>query len=164
MDKNEAIEFLNSLVRGFDPFTGVQLPDDSAFNDIKYVRAFYELKSFIEAISNKNNSTKKNPFIFKTKEGIVSGPSCISNFINKINEANVEENMKPFSRKPVQKWLLDNGYIAKQDGKTIITQKGQASGIYYELREVRGATIRIVMYPKDLLIVILDLIESGYIS
>ena len=164
MEKKEALCFLECLAKGFNPFTGEELEEESAFNDVRIVRKLYELRDYLnEAIEDVK--VKKSPFILKTKEGIVNGPMNISAFIDKINEVNLEENMKKFTRTAVMDWLFDNEYLTQEDDKKRITEKGENAGIYVDHRvSMYGKDYEVILYPPELLNHILDLIESGEIA
>ena len=164
MERKEAIYFLDCLVKGFNPFSGEELGEDSVINDVKFVRAFYALKDFIEE-NVEEEKIKKVPFVLKTKEGIVNGPMNITVFIDKINEVNLEESMKKFTRTAVMDWLYENDYLVVVDDKKQITEKGKEAGICADHRvSMYGKEYEVIMYPADFLNHILDLIESGEIA
>lgn len=164
MDKKDAIYLLDCLIKGFNPFNGEEIGDDSIINNAKFIRAFYELKHFIEE-SVAEEKIRKEPFSFKTREGIVKGPMNITAFIDKINEVNLTDNMKKFTRTSVMDWLYDNNYLVLMDDKKQITEKGKEAGICYDHRvSMYGKEYEIILYPEKLLNHILDLIESGEIA
>lgn len=164
MEKKEALCFLECLAKGFNPFTGEELENESVFNDVRVVRKLYELRDYLnEAIEDAK--IKKLPFVLKTKEGIVDGPMNISAFIDKINEINLEENMKKFTRTAVMDWLFENEYLVQDDDKKRITEKGENAGIHVDHRvSMYGKEYEVILYPEELLTHILDLIESGEIA
>lgn len=168
MDKKDAVYFLECLAKGFNPFTGEELNDDSILNDVKFVRKFYELRDYLadNVEEEREPKIKKVPFAFKTKEGIATRPMAISVFVDRINEVNSEENMKKFTRTAIMDWLCENGYLALgEDNKKYITEKGMNAGIFYDHRvSGRGREYDVIVYPVSLLNTILNLIESGEIA
>lgn len=168
MDKKEAVYFLECLAKGFNPFTGDEIENDSIFNDVKFVRKLYELKDFLNdnLEDEVEPKIKKVPFVLKTKEGIATKPMAISNFVDRINEVNLEENMKKFTRTSIMNWLYENEYLAlDEDNSKYITEKGMNAGIFYDHRvSGNGREYDVIMYPVSLLNIILDLIESGEIA
>ena len=168
MDKKEAVSFVECLANGVNPFTKAMIQTDSILNDVKFVRKFYELKDYLsENLEEKVElKTRKSPFELKTKEGIVTRPTAISYFVDKINETNLEENMKKFTRTPIMNWLVENGYLALDvDNFKYITSKGKNAGIYYDHRvSGSGREYDVIMYPVSILNTILDLIQSGEIA
>ena len=164
MEKKEALCFLECLAKGFNPFTGEELENESVFNDVRVVRKLYELRDYLNE-SIEDAKIKKLPFVLKTKEGIVDGPMNISAFIDKINEINLEENMKKFTRTAVMDWLYENEYLVQDDDKKRITEKGENAGIHVDHRvSMYGKEYEVILYPEELLTHILDLIESGEIA
>ena len=165
MDKKDAVYFLECLAKGSNPFTGDEIDNDSVINDVRFVRKFYELRDFLQENDEeeKKPKVKKVPFVFKTKEGIVYKPMAISVFVDKINEVNLEENMKRFTRTPIMGWLFGNDYLElDKDNQKYITEKGLEAGIFYDHRvSSSGREYNVIMYSVDLLNHILDLIESG---
>ena len=168
MDKKEAVYFVECLAKGFNPFTGAEIGNDSVLNDVKFVRKFYELKDYLNDNFEDEYvpKIKKVPFVLKTKEGIATKPMAISNFVDKINEVNLEENMKKFTRTAIMDWLYENEYLAlDEDHSKYITEKGISAGIFYEHRvSGSGREYDVILYPVSLLNTILDLMESGVIS
>ena len=168
MDKKDAVYFLECLAKGFNPFTGDEIENDSVVNDVKFVRKFYELRDYLveNMEEEREPRVKKVPFVFKTKDGIVTKPMAISVFVDRINEANLEENMKKFTRTAIMDWLFENDYLAKdEDGTKYITEKGMNAGIYYDHRvSGNGREYDVITYPVSLLNTILDLMESGEIA
>ena len=168
MDKKDAVYFLECLAKGFNPFTGDELNDDSILNDVKFVRKFYELRDYLadNIEEEREPKIKKVPFAFKTKEGIATRPMAISVFVDRINEVNLEENMKKFTRTAVMDWLYENEYLAlDEDNNKYITEKGMNAGIFYDHRvSGNGREYDVIVYPVSLLNTILDLIESGEIA
>ena len=167
MDKKDAVYFLECLAKGFNPFTGDELNDDSILNDVKFVRKFYELRDYLadNVEEEREPKIKKIPFAFKTKEGIATRPMAISVFVDRINEVNLEENMKKFTRTAIMDWLYENEYLAlDEDNNKYITEKGMNAGIFYDHRvSGSGREYDVIVYPVSLLNTILDLIESGEI-
>ena len=165
MDKKDAVYFLECLAKGFNPFTGEEIDNDSVVNDVKFVRKFYEIRDFLQENvgEEKEPKVKKTPFVLKTKEGIVYKPMAISVFVDRINEVNLEENMKKFTRTPIMDWLFANGFLAlDEDNQKYITDKGLEAGIFYDHRvSSSGREYDVIMYSVELLNHILDLIESG---
>lgn len=168
MDKKEAVSFVECLAKGVNPFTKAIIKNDSILNDVKFVRKFYELKDYLdENLDDKTEPrARKSPFKLKTIEGIVTRPTAISYFVDKINETNLEENMKKFTRTPIMNWLFENGYLALDvDNFKYITAKGKNAGIYYDHRvSGSGREYDVIMYPVSMLNTILDLIQSGEIA
>ncbi len=164
MEKKEALCFLECLAKGLNPFTGEELENESVFNDVRIVRKLYELRDYLNE-SIEDAKIKKLPFVLKTKEGIVDGPMNISAFVDRINEINLEENMKKFTRTAVMDWLYENEYLVQDDDKKRITEKGENVGIRVDHRvSMYGKEYEVILYPEELLSHILDLIESGEIA
>lgn len=163
MDKKDAVYFLDCLAKGFNPFNGESIENESMFNDIRFVRTLYELRDFInETVGDAR--IKKTPFVLKTKEGIISGPMNMTAFVDKINEVNLEENMKKLTRTGIMDWIYENEYLEQDDDKKIITEKGKEVGIYLDHRmSIYGRVYDVILYPASFLEHILDLIESGEI-
>ena len=88
---------------------------------------------------------------------------ALSVFVDRINEVNLEENMKRFTRTPITNWLFDNGYLALDDNnQKYITDKGLSEGIYYDHRvSSSGREYDVITYSVELLNHILNMIESG---
>lgn len=168
MDKKDAVYFLECLAKGLNPFTGDELNDDSILNDVKFVRKFYELRDYlaVNVEEEREPRIKKVPFAFKTKEGIATRPMAISVFVDRINEVNLEENMKKFTRTAIMDWLYENEYLAlDEDNNKYITEKGMNVGIFNEHRvSGSGREYDVIVYPVSFLNTILDLIESGEIA
>ena len=168
MNKKDTLNFLDSLARGFNPFTGEEIENDSFLNDVRFVRKFFELRDYIaeNAEEEREPKIKKIPFVLKTKEGIVTKPMAISAFVDKINEVNQEDNMKRFTRTAIMDWLQENDYLAfDEDNNKYITEKGINAGIYYNHKiSGSGREYDVITYPVSLLSNILDLIESGTIA
>ena len=165
MNKKDGVYFLECLAKGLNPFTGKEIDNDSIINDVKFVRKFYELRDFLQENIEEDveSKAKKVPFVLKTKEGIATRPMPISNFVDKINEVNLEENMKKMTRTAIMDWLYGNDYLAlDEDNSKYITEKGINAGIYYDHRiSSSGREYDVITYPVNLLNSILDLIESG---
>ena len=167
MEKKEAVNFLECLAKGRNPFDGYQISEESILNDVRFVRMFYELRDYIvdNIEEEREPKVKKMPFVLKTKEGIIDRASNMSNFIDRINQVNLEENMKRFTRTPVMNWLIENGYLVVQEDKKCITAKGNEAGIYYDYRfSSSGREYEVIMYPPEFLRYLLDSIESGEIA
>lgn len=164
MNKKDAINFIECLAMGFNPFSGERLEKESVFNDIHFVRTMFELKDYLQdhLISEKIN---KIEFVLKTRDGIAEKPMNITDFVNKINNLNAEENMKKLPRKSVINWLVSNEYLIAEEGKKKISEKGTEAGLFYKHKvSIYGIGYDIIMYPVSVLEHILDLIKDGEIK
>ncbi len=167
MNLKEAVYFLECLAKGFSPFDGETINNDSLLNDVRCVRTFYEIRDFlIETQKEDQPKIKKAPFVLKIKEGIADKPMAITSFVERINEVNNDDNMKRITRTPIMKWLFENEYLEMDEqGNKCITQKGKENGIFYDKRfSSSGREYDVITYPVSVMETILNLIETGDIA
>lgn len=56
-----AKKYLEQLARGIDPFTGLELPEDSSLNDVRLVRCFLYASDVLEQVIAKGGTDGGKP-------------------------------------------------------------------------------------------------------
>ena len=155
---NRAKIYMEKLAGGADPFTGENLPGDTALNNPRLSRCFNFVADVLqELIDNggevtravkKDASRKFLPDFTITDEQRVgiqlsAEPVKISKFAEKLNAQVDIEKMRRINPAAFNKWLVEKGYLSEVtvDGKQnkVATPKGEAIGIHSEITSYGGS-------------------------
>jgi hypothetical protein len=169
-----AKDYIDSLARGIDPFSGEELTDDTLLNNVRLSRCFFYVAEVLgKAISSGGSVEKKKrsgmlEFALndeqKARIEIFPTPTPMTPFIKSLNELADGNLYKRLTYTTVSNYLVDNGYLeTKNDGAREIkipTEIGVQLGIAREPRVFEGRTTYVNTYNENAQRFIIDHINE----
>lgn len=157
--------YLDKLAQGIDPISGAEVPEDSVLNNVRLARCFFYVSDVLQKVIDNGGEigakpkAKKIPFTITLQQlatlQIGSEPVRIGEFMELLHQAagGNPEMTKP-STTVVTNWLLEKGFLFKQDGpdgksNRIPTEAGKRLGIYTETREGQYGQYLAVYYTPQ---------------
>ena len=161
--------YLDKLARGIDPITGRAIPEDSALNNARLARCFCYVSGVLEQViangGTVGSSERTVPFSITPEQlarvQLSTEPIRVSQLIDRITAAVSNPRMKKLSATVVTNWLLEKGFLEKQegaDGKTnrVPTRSGLQLGLFSLTRQGQNGEYHAVFYNTDAQRFILD--------
>lgn len=143
--------YLDKLARGIDPISDQEIPEDSVLNNVRLARCFFYVSDILEQVMENGGHVGSKPRGPKLPEfsataeelaqvPVSQWPVWISQFVNRINTAVNNPQMKKLGPTVITDWLLTKGFLEKRtsaEGKTqrLPTQEGIALGLSTETRQ-----------------------------
>lgn len=162
---NRAKDYIDKLANGINPLTGETLPETDIVNNIKVSRCLFYVSQVLSNIQKR--PIKKIPFSIareKLDNIELTGESLsISEFVQKINALNNQENMKKLAASDVTNWLMSLDLLTYKEiegrRQKVPTEKGREMGIFTESRTGLYRHYEAVLYKKKMQEFILDNFE-----
>lgn len=170
---NRAKVYMDKLANGIDPITDLELPSDSALNNVRLARCFFYVSDILRQVIDNGGTVKpvkqqkRSDFDLPAeKRGalVSAGPVSISEFAARINGA-IDEGMKKLSTTAITGWLVSKGFLAEDkypSGKKsrLPTKEGEYIGLSTELRQGQYGEYYLVVYSEDAQRFVLDNLEE----
>ena len=157
--------YLDKLSQGIDPISGAEVPSDSVLNNVRLARCFFYVSGVLQRVIDNGGEvgskpkTKKQPFAITPQQLAAVCPSPeplrISEFMELLHlAAGGNPEMTRPSTTLVTNWLLEKGFLYKQDGpdgkpNRVPTETGTRLGIYTETRQGQYGPFLAVYYTPQ---------------
>lgn len=151
--------YMDKLAQGMDPITDQELPGDSVLNNVRLARCFFYVSEVLGKVIDNGGSIGRKP---KREAFSVSAdqlaciqisrePVRISQFVEMIDAAVDNPQMRKLSTTTITNWLLEKGFLEKQigpDGKSrrIPTQNGLMLGLSTQTQQGKYGEYQAVYY------------------
>ena len=169
-----ARSFIEKLANGINPLDDTPVPENDIVNNVRLSRCFSYVSDILRQVCESGGVSKsvrptKNKFGLtleqREKYKISTTPIAVSEIAKRINLLAEDENMKNFSYKQINQWLVDIGMLYLQDvgTKTPIkrpTEMGNQMGITVEKRHGRNGDYSVVVYNVDAQRFVLDNLDA----
>lgn len=161
--------YMDKLAQGIDPTTDRELLEDSALNNLRLARCFFYVSDVLgRVIANGGNvgtKLKQLPFAVTAQQlasvPLSQTPLRISQLVDLINSSVGNPEMRRLGTTRVTDWLLDKGFLEKQDGPDgkshrLPTEAGLRMGLSVEIRHNQYGEYQAVLYNADAQQFVLD--------
>lgn len=163
--------YMDKLAQGIDPVSGMELPEDSALNNVRLARCFFYVSSVLDKVIANDGyvgakpKVKLAPFTITAAQlanvPISQEPIRITEIVDRISETVGDPQMKKLSTTTVTNWLLAKGFLMKQtclDGKEkrIPTENGAQIGLSAQSRQGQYGEYLAVYYDASAQRFVLD--------
>lgn len=154
--------YLDKLARGIDPIADKEVPEDSVLNNVRLARCFFYVSGILgQVIANdgyvgaKPRGPKLPEFSATAEElaqvPVTQEPVRITQFVDRINTALNNPQMKKLGTTVVTDWLLRKGFLEKRtsaEGKSqrLPTEAGITLGLTTETRQGQYGVYAAVFY------------------
>jgi len=164
--------YLDKLARGIDPITDREVPEDTVLNNVRLARCFFYVSGVLgQVIANdgyvgaKPRGPKLPEFSTTTEELsqvlVTQRPVRITQFVDRINTALHNPQMKKLGVTIITDWLLSKGFLEKctsLEGKSqrLPTEAGTKLGLTTETRQGQYGVYTAVFYSAGAQQFVLD--------
>ncbi len=154
--------YLDKLARGIDPIADKEVPEDSVLNNVRLARCFFYVSGILEQVIDHDGYVGAKPREPKLPEfsataeelsqvPVTQEPVRITQFVDRINTARNNPQMKKLGTTVVTDWLLRKGFLEKRtsaEGKSqrLPTQAGITLGLSTETRQGQYGVYTSVFY------------------
>ena len=158
--------YMDKLAQGIDPISNVELPEDSALNNVRLARCFFYVSGVLGKVIDNGGVIGGRPKLqaFSITAEQLSGiqlspePVRVTQLVELISGA-VE--MKKLSTTAITNWLLEKGFLEKQaapDGKNqrLPTANGRMIGLSTQTRQGQYGEYQAVFYDTQAQQFVLD--------
>ena len=154
----QAKQYMEKLAMGIDPVSNQEIPDDSVLNQLCLARCFFFMSDLLgQVIANGGvvDKSGKVPFavdsITMSKISVSENPVRITQFVDMINAAVANPQMKKLNTSLITDWLLEKGFMEKQvdaNGKShrVPTFNGMQIGMSTQTRHGTYGEYQAVYY------------------
>ena len=164
---------IDKLAQGIDPISGEEMPWDSVLNNVRLARCFFYVSDVLGRVIANGGAIggrpKKKEFTITQEQLAALFPTQrslrISEFVEMLNQAVNDPDMKKLSTTSITNWLLAKGFLYKDEsvaGKTSRrpTEEGIRLGRSTELRNGPNGDYTAVYYNAGAQQFLLDNLEA----
>lgn len=153
--------YMDKLAQGIDPISGLELPEDSALNNVRLARCFFYVSGILDQVIRNGGqvgSVEKVDFTITPEQlaqvQIFPYPIRITEFTDALLQAVGTNTMKKPSAVKINNWLELQGLLAKEptpDGKNrrVPTASGRNLGMSTQLRQSRDGEYLAIYYDTN---------------
>jgi len=153
--------YMDKLAQGIDPISGVELPEDSALNNVRLARCFFYVSDILEQVIRNGGqvgAVKKQDFSITPEQlarvQISPYPIRITEFTDALLQAVDSSTTKRLSAVKLTNWLIANGFLAKEtapDGKErrVPTASGRNLGMTTQMRQSHDGEYMAIYYDAN---------------
>jgi len=151
--------YIEQLANGIDPISGLELPDDSALNQVRLSRCFFYVAEVLGQAITKEKKAAKIPLLpFALPDELrgqipIEPNRMIMHFMGSINALIDETAMRKLKVTAFTNWLVEQGYLREDlyNGKRrkVPTDKGRAAGITEEPRQGQFGSYTATLYDEN---------------
>lgn len=159
-----AKQYIEKLANGIDPITNMEVPNDSALNNVRLSRCFFYVADILSQVIENGGKVSRTTFSKRLPlvldwdavrhTPVFEEPVYISRLTEKINELINNEDMQGLRPATITKWLVEKGYLKEETsagGKKskLPTEKGMGIGITGEMRQGQYGSYMAVFYNQE---------------
>jgi hypothetical protein len=167
--------YLDKLANGIDPITDLEMPADTALNNVRLSRCFFYVSDILrQVIENggvvgSGKRAKKAEFRL-TEEQLAEMPFSkepigVTNFVALINSLIDENGMKKLTTLAVTSWMSDKGYLTELTdsfGRKTRTPTAEGSyiGLMTEARQSMRGEYTMTLYSEEAQRFVIDHLDA----
>ena len=153
--------YMDKLAQGIDPISDLELPEDSALNNVRLARCFFYVSGILDQVIRNGGqvgTVEKAEFSITPEQlamvQISSYPIRITEFTDALLHVVGANTMKKPSAVKINNWLEQQGFLVKEptpDGKSrrVPTATGRNLGMTTQLRQSRDGEYLAIYYDSN---------------
>ena len=153
--------YMDKLSQGIDPISGLELPEDSALNNIRLARCFFYVSGILDQVIRNGGqvgAVEKAEFSITPDQlsqvQISPYPIRITEFTDALLQAIGTSTMKKPSAVKINNWLEQQGLLAKEPtpggkNRRVPTAAGRNIGMTTQLRQSRDGEYLAIYYDPN---------------
>ena len=153
--------YMDKLAQGIDPISGLELPEDSALNNVRLARCFFYVSGILDQVIRNGGqvgTVEKAEFSITPEQlamvQISPYPIRITEFTDALLHVVGTNTMKKPSAVKINNWLEQQGFLVKEptpDGKSrrVPTATGRNLGLTTQLRQSRDGEYLAIYYSSN---------------